>query len=366
MSDTANISIIDGNLHLKNISIINKEIVNYFQNLPKLEDKEKKLSDLLEIGIIATKSINLTENTQYVDKAFEKLSDQFTQHLTDAFGEDGDFSNVLETQFGTDGVLMKKLLDPTIPDTPLYKLNQDLAAQISKLRDDVITQKATATAREKSTLKGLDFEKEFQKRLEELAAEHSDILEITKNKPGTIKDSKKGDFVLTLNNTTQKIVFEVKHIANITQRNILDELTAAMENRNSDYGIFIAKNKTSLPSAFGWFNEYNETNLVCAMGDDNESLFDGEMLKIAYKWAKTRLQLKDAKINKFSVKDIESKLKSIRDKVKEFNQIKTECKNITKSTTAINDTSSAIQNKINEQLDEISNLLQNSNGNLNP
>ncbi len=344
----------EDNLYLKDLMIDDASIVSYFQNLSESEDLEEKLLNLLRIGVTVTKSISTAENVSYVEKAFDNLDSNFSQKLDAAFGDKGQFSEVIKDHFGEDGQIIKELFNPNREGSPLYVLKKELDGNLYEIREKLGINEAVEESEERGTKKGLDFEDECEKKLQWIARIHADKLQVTGTTKGKITGSKKGDFVLTLGDNGIKIVFEMKNMSRIPSKYIHKELKEAIENREADYGIFVVKNKDSLPDEVGWFNEYDGNHLVCAVeNNEGEAMIDGEIIHIAYKWARAKLRLEDTKEKKVNASKILEKTNEIQQKIGDLRKIKLQCSNIDKSTEAIRETTKDTEKEIKKQLEEI-------------
>ena len=344
----------ENGLYFKEFLITNNDIIGYFENLHESENLEEQLLNLIKIGITVNNSISTTENVNYVEKAFENLDSDFSKKLNDAFADDGKFSEVIKNHFGEDGKLIKELFNPNREGSPLFILRKELDGNLYEIREKLGINDAVKESEERGTKKGLDFEDECKKKLQWIARIHADKLEVTGNTKGKITGSKKGDFVLTLGDNGKKIVFEMKNMSNIPQKYIYKELKEAIANRESDYGIFVAKNKDSLPENVGWFNEYDGNHLVCAIeNNDGESMIDGELIHVAYKWARAKLRLENSKEKKLDASLILEKTTEIQQKIGDLQKIKLQCNNIDKSTEAIRETTKDTEKEIKMQLEEI-------------
>jgi len=348
------ISLNEDSLFLKDVQIEDKDIISYFQNLNESENLEEKLMHLIKIGITVTKSISTAENVNYVEKAFENLDSDFTQKLDAVFGEKGQFSEVIKDHFGEDGTIIKELFDPNKEGSPLFVLKKELDGNLYEIREKLGINEAVEEEREQGTKKGFDFEDQCEEKLQWIARIHSDKLEKTGDTIGKVTRSKKGDFVLTLGDIDKKIVFEMKNMGNITQKYIHTQLKESIENREADYGIFVVKNKDSLPENIGWFNEYDGNHLVCAVeNDEGNSMIDGEIIHIAYKWARAKLRLTNTKEKKLDASVIIEKTSEIQQKLGDLGKIKRQCTNIEKSTDDIRETAKKTEKEIKKQLEEI-------------
>ena len=339
---------------INGLTIDEPEIVSYFQNLSESENLEQRLEKLLKIGIVVSKSINTAENVSYVEKAFENLNSNFTHKLETAFGNEGKFSETLKNHFGENGTVIKELFNPNKEGSPLQLLKQELIKSLYEIREKLGINAAVEEEKEKGTQKGFDFEDWCEPKLEWIAQIHSDKLERTGKMPGRLAPSLQGDFVITLGDINKKIVFEMKNKGNIGLKDIQKELKGAIENRGADYGIFVAKNKENLPKMVGWFNEYDGNHLVCAVENkDGESMIDGEIIHIAYKWARAKLRLEDSSGKKLDPTIIIEKTGEIQEKIKEMRNIKSQCTKIENSTKIIRETADETEISVKKDLEKI-------------
>ena len=353
ISQNETITVQDDKVAIRDFSTRDSDIVSYFVNLDKSEDLEQRLENVLKMGIVATKSIGVTENVQYVEKAFENLDGKMKEELRQAFGEDGKFSEILKYHFGEDGKTIRDLFDPNKEGSPLYSLRENLEKNLSEIKQELGVSMGQEQEREKGTQKGIDFEDDCMEKLQVIASVHSDKLARTSNESGKLSSSKKGDFVLTLGDTGKRIVIETKN-TKVSFPTIQKELNEAMENREADYGVLVAKKKDHLPKQVGWFNEYDGNQLVCAMEtEEGDSLIDGEMIDIAYKWAKARLQAESTMEKKLDPAFITEKISVVKNRIEDLKKIKTQCGNIEKATTVIRQTAESAKKNIADDLDEI-------------
>ncbi len=330
------------------------DIVSYFEDLNESDDLNQKLENALKTGIVAIRSIGVTGNVNYVEKAFDNLNEKMKQGLDSVFSKDGQFSGILKEQFGEDGKLIKELFDPNRDGSPLHSLRSELEGNLFAIREKLGINAVVDAVVEKGTRKGIDFEEQCAKKLNWIADIHSDMLEQTGNDYGKLPRSKKGDFVIELGGIKKKMVFEMKNKGTISRREIQKELDEAMENREAEYGIFVAKNKESLPESIGWFNEYDDGHLVCAVEDGNgDSFIDGEIIHIAYKWARARLRIESAKEKKLDPSFVVEKTRAIQNKMKDMRSVKTQCTSIETSAKEIKDTVKDMESAIKNDLDEI-------------
>lgn len=344
----------DNRLIVKEFETTDADIVSYFSNLEESSNINEKFENALKVGVVAVKTIGVAGNVNYVEKAFSNLDLNFKQRIDQVFGDNGQFSNLLKGQFGEDGKLVKELFDPNREGSPLYSLKRELVDNLSEIRNKILFNAGVEATVEKSPQKGFDFEDYCEQKLGWIASIHSDKLERTSDIIGKVSGSKKGDFVLTLGDIGKKIVFEMKDRDKISLKDIQKELDESMENREADYGVFVTKNRDSLPDSVGWFNEYDGNHLVCALeNNDGDTMIDGEIIHIAYKWSRAKLRLETNKEKKIDASFILEKISDIQTNLGELRRVKTQCTNIEKSAGIIKEVSKTTETQIKKDLDEI-------------
>ncbi|HYM82811.1 MAG TPA: hypothetical protein VEY67_01495 [Candidatus Dormibacteraeota bacterium] len=154
---------------------------------------------------------------------------------------------LLGSYFDGDASRLATLLDPTRLGSPLHQFRQEVAegfttilARIEALQ--AATQ-ARATERARGTAKGTDFEDLLESMLGELARGSGDLLDRTGAEIGDSLRSKKGDFVLTIDERLSRgaelrVVVEAKDRP-LSARQIREELRDAKENRSAAVALIV-------------------------------------------------------------------------------------------------------------------------------
>jgi len=356
----------DTRLIIERFETEDQDIVSYFNEL-KSEDLESRFQTALKVGVISLRTVGLTEKVDYIQKEFNLLNNRFTETVEktmqalnekfeEIFGEEGKVPRVLQEHFGEDGRIVKEVFDPMREGSPLYGVRVELQGELRRLGEQLGINKAVMEVKEKTPLKGHDFEDFCERILSKIVRHYGDILERASDRAGKVRHSKKGDCVVTLNSKdSMKIVFEVKDAGRFSVREILRILDEAMKNREASYGVFIVKNIESLPDSVGWFSEYNGNQLVCALSSEKfktEELHE-EIMFIAYRWAKTKIQLEAAREEKVDPIFIRDKVAALKSKLADLSAIRTQCGNIEQANETIRGLTRQIERDLNEQLDSI-------------
>ena len=349
---------------VKDFETYDKDIVNYFQDLTP-EVQAERLENALKVGVVAVKTVGLTEKIDYIEKEFQNLNHDFTDTLDstikemdkkyeEVFGEKGKFGEIIKQNFGEDGKIIKDLFDPNREGTPLYNLRSDFRNEILQLRQQIGIKDTKEELTKKTTLKGEPFQDLCENIISQVCRHYGDILEDTTDKQGKLKNSKKGDFVSTISENGKKIVFEVKDVSSISAPEIQRTLEESIENREASYGVLVVRNVESLPKSIGWFQEFGNNMLACALSTtEKEEGLHYELLLIACKWARTKVMLQSLKESKVDAEFIQNKITKIQNKLNELRTIKTQCTNIMTASDKIKTISKELEDEIGMELSEI-------------
>lgn len=340
---------------ISNLIIDDPEVYELTLNTPE-EQRENIMKRAVVLGMMSVRRALTGGEVDYVKMEVESMRRKITDHVEDMFDlKDensplGRFAASLEDYFGKNGTV-QNLLDPHIENTPIHKLKKAILDEVQDLRDDIVGKKREEEVIEITPLKGPTFENICEELLSDIAEFPGDEIERTSNIIGLITGSKAGDFLVTLNERPDlKIVLEVKDWDNVTLPQVHRELTTAMENRGAQYSIFVIKNKEALPKYVGWFNEYPGNQLVCALGTEENENLHGEILEIAYKWARAKLLLREAEVKGIDTTKLQKTMDEISKSLRKFSNIRTKCTNIETSVEEIRGILEDIEKEINEQL----------------
>ena len=236
------VSISENSLQIDGFKTHEQDIVSYFTELHN-QDLDKELEQLLKLGALAHGSAGTMLGAKYVEAAFDGLKNKFNQRMDKIFEQGGELADILDKQFGQDGKVVKEIFNPDTEGTPLNKLKNALHADLSEIKDRIVERKGYEDAAKKGTQKGVKFEDACEPHIRSMAKTYSDMVESTGSTTGDLGKSKKGDFVVTIEDTEKKIVFEMKHRASIALPAIMSDLDEAMENRRAEYGVLVSRNR---------------------------------------------------------------------------------------------------------------------------
>lgn len=275
-------------------------------------------------------------------------------HIEDAFGEDGIFSERLDEELGEDGERIQRALDPDREGTPTYRLKQALRDEINELRDKLTEEEAEAEVRQRTTLKGEDFEENVRELLDDLVYQTPHSYEYTGETEGELTGRDVGDFVITLGDTDQRIVVEAKSEQDYTVPTIKEEMEAAIENRAADYGIFVSECASYLPKKVGFLDEFDREFLAVSVSQNEDDEVDPRLFRIGYNWAKMRAaQAAVDAGNEVDPVVVHSKVEEITATIERFQNVKKKCTNIKSSANGIESDLDEIADDVNQHLNDV-------------
>ena len=354
-----------GRLLINGFETSDEEVVTYFEEIEP-QARMQRLKNVKKTGVIALKTVGIAQKIDYIEKEFARMNTEFNKSVENTleqlddkiesiFGEDGEFAEVIKGHFGEDGKIIKELFDPSRQGTPLNTLRNEVRNEINSLKTDLKLDSQKESIEKKTPLKGYKFEDVCEVALSNIARHNGDKVERTSDIVGCLRPSKKGDFVIELKGTSRKIVYEVKDMDNrLTFPGIDKSIEEAIQNRNASYGVFLVKNVEALPQSVGWFNEYGDNKLVCALGSElMPNVIHEEVLHISYNWAKMRVFAEAMNEKKIDSAFIENRISEVRKKLHGLNKVKVDCTSIENSIKDIRNVVEETQSQIDNDLSEI-------------
>jgi hypothetical protein len=334
---------------INNMYIYDIELYNFLNEI-EIKDRKEILISILRTGYTGYKRMNNGSEIDFIEKRFDKMARRF-EEMFDPKLSSSIFNRLVSLlkQYFDDGGSVENLLK----NGPLSVLKKEINDEIKKLRDELIKKEITEEYEEKLPAKGFKFEDEIEIILSNLISRNiGDQLERTTNQIGNLTNCLSGDFVLKFADNPNSIVIEVKDCQSLSYNQIVETLKKAMKNRNAKYAILITKYKESLPLKVGWFNEYNQNILICALGSrDNSEIFK-QIVPLAVQWAKMRIR-KEINFDEEAIENVEDGIAQIKEKLSRFGLIKTQCSNINKATTEIHEIVTNLKEDINNLIQKI-------------
>lgn len=211
-------------------------------------------------------------------------------------------------------------MDPTKKGTPLYQLRTFFKEELAELTKAVGIEQIKQDMRDKSTQKGRDFKDILEDLLGNIVKIHlGDMLIRTSDEIGELTGSKKGDFVINVNGSSElKIVVEAKDMQTISTPKINAEIDEGLKNRSAKFGILVIKWIEALPKSVGCFNCYEENKIVCGLGSKVDEVLHDEILHAAYCWGRAHLLKKSNNAENIDFTLIDNHLSEIKKTVRCF------------------------------------------------
>ncbi|KTG11406.1 hypothetical protein AUR64_03895 [Haloprofundus marisrubri] len=372
--------------------------MDYLENFETNVERTDAFTQALRIGVTTMELAETSQQEEFVERKFSEMQrdlqteiNRVEQEVEERFGDEGDVPKILDTHLGPEGRLkqqietafseggpfterldeelgengerIQKALDPDTEGTPTYRLKQTLQDEVRSLRDKIeeeaTAEETEAELRQRTTLKGDDFEDTVENILSDLVYNTSDEVEYTGDTLGELSGRKVGDFVITLNDTGQRIVVEAKSDKGYSQRDIKEELAAAVENRDADYGLIVFECESYIPNKVGYFHEFDTERLSVALSESNEDDAEPAFLRIAYNWAKTRaVQGYVDAGTAFDPEAVQNAVSEVGDSINRFSSIRTKTTSIRKTANDIDATLDEIEGEVKSELADIRTEIQ--------
>jgi len=251
----------------------------------------------------------------------------------------GRVGTMLERYFDGDASKLALLLDPTRLNSPLHQFRQEMTAGFKSIEERLVAIEAAAAARgaerARSAAKGGDFEDLLEAMLGDLARGAGDLLDRTGTETGAVLKSKKGDFVLTLDQRVARgadvrVVIEAKDRP-MSMRAIRDELREARENRCAA-GAVVVFTPAHAPTGVAPFSLVGDDVYCVIDPDDPERATLEAAVRLARLVALTSLVEHEVEVDPAA---IGAALTAIREQLEVVRTLKSQLTSISNATKAV-------------------------------
>ena len=376
---------------LEKLVIEDPDFYSYLKDL-KEEQREPFVRKSIEIGYEALKRAGAAAVIDLIEKEFtkflgdaklrfesthqdfrerlEKKVTEIFESMDKSFDPDKKTSYIFRFKTEIDeyfkkGGTVETLLDTNKEGTLLYNLRESILKAVRDLGEKIAREEAKEEIVEITPLKGYAFEEVCEETLRAIAKNYSDEIEKVTNKEGAITGSKKGDFISKLYERPDlSIAIEAKHEGYTTEPTVLRTLEEAIKNRNANYGILVTADRKAFPQRMGFFNPYPENKLACAFSFDSYENGRGEILEIAYKFARFNLMTQEARKEGVNIKKVEEGIKNIESTLGEYTtmlksctSIKTSAENIQQEVGKLREKLESTRTKIKNSIDGVMGIL---------
>jgi hypothetical protein len=251
----------------------------------------------------------------------------------------GRMQELLGRYFDGDASRLALLLDPTRLNSPLHQFRVEINDGFARLNDRLTAIEAAATARAseraRSTAKGGDFEALLEDLLGAIARGAGDLLDRTSDEAGAVIRSKKGDFVLTVDERLTRgadvrLVVEAKD-REMSMRAIRDELREARENRGAAVGIVVFT-PAHAPAGIDPFTVIGDDVYCVVDPEDPQPAVLEAAVRLARLLALATLHDREVEID---ARAIAVALRGIREQMEQIRALKSQLTSISNSTKGV-------------------------------
>ncbi len=241
----------------------------------------------------------------------------------------------------------------------IQKTNENFFAD---LKEALGIKTGVAKESEKGTEKGREFETALYDRVAELGRQLGDNTENLRAIVGKIPRCKKGDYAITLGETSgapgRVFVVEVKKEKGYKLKSAIDELKEAKENRNAVAGVFVFA-KGYEPPEIGDFHFVGDDFFVTV---DEDALMDNEpllFLESAYKILRSIIvtTFRKEEVKEIDIDQIKREIDSIIELVKTLSEMTKKARTIHSNSEFIVSTATQMKEDMESRLSYIMSLL---------
>jgi hypothetical protein len=252
-------------------------------------------------------------------------------------------AGLVDSYFGEDGALSGLVAAQVAP------VKTELLQALQGVRELIVGQAMAAEERHRSPASGLDFEDEVETVLCRMANAYGDTVERVGTQPGDTGRSKRGDFVVQLPDGARFVVEAKKRSTPLPlrgDRGVLAMLEESMVNRAAGFAVAVAKDHNAFAREVGAFNDYDTNKVLCQFGDC------GELLEVAYRWARAALLLGAATDAGIDTGVVANAIDEARRALRELARIEAKAKAIARGADDIQSLLSFQVRRMNNALDE--------------
>lgn len=344
------------------------QITGIFDN--SLKSNHEKLSEWSK-NMVSDISKEVDSKIGPNSDLYKKIDPNNKESVVAAVGEvagkiQKDFEKAVATQFSKDnpGSLISKFIDITKESNrEIEKGFNDFKMEIA---EKLKLEEGKQSEYHKGTRKGTDYEVSlFEKYIAPKAHSLGDDIELVKGTPGAIENCKVGDVTITLGETSgapgEKIAMEIKNRKGITLKKAKEETKTMKENRNAEIGIFVWSNSFA-PPEIGNFKKIGNDFYVTAP-DDLESDDPAFFVQSTIELSKSILvsESRTLQNNNVDTQFIASRIESAFSSLTKMDELVKKTTTIKNNGKMVIDIANDMKNEIQNNLYEISSMLNGSN-----
>lgn len=308
--------------------------------------KEGKVAHLIQEQIGPSSHFARYLDPNNKESVISQLEEMVQKHLADK-------TNEIVGQFSLDK-----------EDSAICRLKKMMDNFCKELRETLGIEKGKAIEAEKGTGKGREFETALYNQVAEWGRQLGDQTENVTGKAGFTPNCKKGDYVITLGDTSGapgvRLVIEAKK-GYYNLKGAVEELKEAKKNRDAICGIMLFA-KGYEPSEIKDFRLIGSDFFATI---DEEALYNGIPLlyaESAYKIARAIAinTIKREEVKEINLDKVQSDLEALRYSIKRISELVKKARKIQNESSSIENLADELKQEMNEQLEEIFSALKGS------
>jgi hypothetical protein len=231
-----------------------------------------------------------------------------------------------------------------------------LETEIARLRDATTAHSELEAERERSAVKGHDFERRAFEVVQEIADGRGDVA----HHVGTERSEsggKLGDIVVEVDAASMdakaRIVVETKD-ERLSRNDAWRVLDGAMEERDADFAILLVASDDKLPARVEPLREYEGNKMLVAL--DKES-YDLRALELAYRYARCRCLMARERTLEVDAAGVQAAAEEALSALKDAQKIRLALTNISTTADGTRSTFDAMLGRVRTSLDRVETLI---------
>ncbi|HEV2076172.1 MAG TPA: hypothetical protein VGR10_08015 [Thermoleophilaceae bacterium] len=231
-----------------------------------------------------------------------------------------------------------------------------LEGEIARLRDADAAQTELHAERERSAVKGHDFEQRTFELLERIADGRGDVAQHVGNERSEA-GGKRGDFVVELDAASSepkgRIVLDTKD-ERLSRNEAWKVLNESLVERDAGFAILVVASDEKLPARVEPLREYEGNKMIVTL--DKES-FDERALELAYRYARCRCLMAREQGLEVDAAAVRAAAEEALSTLKEAQKVRLALTNITNSASGARETFDAMVARVQASLERVEALI---------
>jgi hypothetical protein len=331
-----------GVLTLHELTIKNKEVIEYIRNSPETK-QEETIKEILEFGVKSLKSF-LTENygslidihfkqgfsdldsklsqkvgeidkivlQGFINDANEKIVRGFSKEFDDK--KDSLTKLLNENKDKLSKEVLKSFLDE-LKDGVFTTFKKDFTEISTDLKQSLLKYVTEEKGKEKTPLKGRDFENYVVELSQTLAKAFGDTISHVGG------DNKTGDVMVENSSDKLRFCIEVKD-SSLTDPKIKETFEEMEKTRKVQHSIIVFRNSNEVPKIVGTFHLFGRNRLVLAVAGSSDEGPNPFLFNVGYRLMRSLTLTEKASVKGIDTGDITKRIHDIGITLTKFSSLK--------------------------------------------